>query len=984
VERKPRAEATTFALHDAKNMVCALQMGLEWLRQNQRDRESFEVVDEMAETCATLSRLLLEALETTHSGNAALSLDRQPQPIADLVESVARRVRARAARSGVSVVVESHDRPIVSLDESLFRRVLENLTDNALRVSPIGSQLTLRCGTFGENAVITVTDQGPGVDPARQDEIFSLYSHDEKTGGTGIGLAFCRRVVDAHGGCLTVDSLLGDGASFGISLPLGGERGDGTLTPSSGPDSCFGGLMARNSIRSPSVAPILVSERPALDEELWFGKLDDRAEDLAAASLAARVGRILGAKPFPAAARRLDELTRGAACSIDEVVRVLEGDPALSARLLRLVNSVGYALRVRCSSVRHATVLVGTRRLNQLATTAAVLDLFDQSTSIAARLVEHASTVGSLCRYLAVHLGLPRDELATCGFLHDIGKLMLLDSEGPDYRAILERYAKRADRMHEVERERFGFDHAVLGAHVLAAWNIPEPVPKVVAWHHQPARAVQNGGMVAAMVQALRLAISMAFELAQTKRAEAIETLASSDMAMYLEISAPQLAAMWGDLEALHDAARTRGSKDAVPDIVPRRPSVEPKSSTAPSLPKHFPCVVCDKASFGSTCTACGAYACPEHWLASEQWCTSCATTYRTESHTPPWSVVAVSSGLMATASGTAALASGSGLGSTLVVASLSAVCAATVSVVVSRARERVRFLRGRGIERELASQSPDADEDSLERLELPPTPILPGLDIFEMKDDARDRATDPAPPSTDARDHYLPGSVSIAPVIPIAPNMPTLSVLPDPFGPVNETSAEAIVITRTEPLPPRPVEPFALASDFPTPARATEPPEAEAAPPTEAPPPEVARPTDAPVLEITHVTDGPPAEIRQATVTPPEIAHAIQATNEPVSATFVAGETFDDDDDCDSRPTLVNDPPPVERRDSHPALVLLERKPRAELRYNTRASNGVRCTPEARWYGCASGPSSIEPEQRPSVRAVPEWSEQAPRYATP
>lgn len=789
--------------------------------------------------------------------------------------------------------------------------------------------------------------------------------------------------------------------------------------------------MARNSIRSPSAAPVLVSERPALDEELWFGKLDDRAEGLAAASLAARVGRILGAKPFPAAARRLDELTRGASCSIDEAVRVLEGDPALSARLLRLVNSVGYALRVRCSSVRHATVLVGTRRLNQLATTAAVLDLFDQSTPVAARLVEHASTVGSLCRYLAVHLGLPRDELATCGFLHDIGKLMLLDSEGSEYRALLERYATRADRMHEVERERFGFDHAVLGAHVLAAWNIPDPVPKVVAWHHQPARAVQNGGMLASMVQALRLANAMAYELAQTPRAEAIEKLASSDTAMYLEISAPQLAAMWGDLEALHDAARSRGKQDAVPDILPRRPSVEPKSSSAPSMPKHFPCVVCDKASFGSTCTACGAYACPEHWLASEQWCTSCATTYRTESHTPPWSVVAVSSGLMATASGTAALASGSGLGATLVVASLSAVCAATVSVVVSRARERVRFLRGRGIERELASQAPEEDEELMvERLELPPTPILPGLEIFHLTDDARSRVTDPAPRSSDERDAYQPNSVSIAPVIPVAPKMPKLSVMPDPFGPVSEHVSEAIVTTRTEPLPPPPLEPFALASDFPTPALVQAPPSeiphvAEAlpeithateAPPevprtTEAPPAEPARateapPAEAPLAEVARPTEGPPAELRQATHAPSQIAHAIQALgaesdlenaptietrSEPVSATFLTGETLDDDD-CDSRPTLVNEPPPApesiappaERRDSHPALVLLERKQRTELRYNARASNVVRCTPEARWYGCASGPSITESEQRPSTRAAPEWSEQAPRYATP
>lgn len=220
---KTSGEAATFALHDAKNMVCALQVGLDWLKQNQRDVEGVAAIEEMTDTCKSLSRLLLEALQFTRSGSSELELNAKPAPVADVVESVARRLRGRALRAHVNVVVECHSRPIAVLDEALVTRLLENLTDNALRVSPTGSQLTLGCGTFGENAVITVTDQGPGVDPARQDEIFELYSRDDKNGGTGIGLAFCRRVVDAHGGRLTLDSLPGEGASFVIALPLGRE-----------------------------------------------------------------------------------------------------------------------------------------------------------------------------------------------------------------------------------------------------------------------------------------------------------------------------------------------------------------------------------------------------------------------------------------------------------------------------------------------------------------------------------------------------------------------------------------------------------------------------------------------------------------------------------------------------------------------------------------------------------------------------------------
>jgi len=506
---------------------------------------------------------------------------------------------------------------------------------------------------------------------------------------------------------------------------------------------------------------------PALNEELWFGATtDDAAEHRAAESLAAKVGRILGAKPFPEAARRLDELTRGVTCPVDDVVRVLETDPALSARLLRLVNSAGYALRLRCSSVRHASVLVGTRRLNQLATTAAVLDLFETSTQAAGHLVEHSSLVGSLCRYLAVHLGLPRDELATCGFLHDIGKLMLLDTESDRYAEMLREHAGAPDAIHAHERDAFGFDHAVLGAHVLAAWNIPDPVPKVVAWHHQPARALQVGGMVSAMVQALRLADAVAYALDHEPKHTAIPRLAASEMASFLEVSEPQLAQMWPDFEGLQHVARTRGRGVPEPDVLPRRPSFEPKS-IRPSrivtrVPKHFACGVCQLASFGTTCTACGTFVCPEHWAASEQWCTECLGRYRRVVAGSLWGTALVCAGMVGGSAGIAALLSGATALPALGVATSASAFAATLALVGGRALRRWRFLRERAEVRSSASLAPT---QLLERIEVPPLPgpetlahlpehhahvdepiPIQALGLLPLDDPRRSAVTDPAP----------------------------------------------------------------------------------------------------------------------------------------------------------------------------------------------------------------------------------------------
>ncbi len=391
----------------------------------------------------------------------------------------------------------------------------------------------------------------------------------------------------------------------------------------------------------------------ALDEELWFGDGEDReAEGRAAASLAAVGARIVGAKPFPLAARRLDELTRNANTRIEQVVGVLESDPALSARLLRLVNSAGYGLKVRCTSVRHAAVLVGTRRLNQVATTAAILDLFDGTNGVGVELLEHAAIVGSLCRYLAVHLGLPHDELFTCGFLHDIGKLMLLDAERERYAELLQEFGHAPDQMHLAERRVFGFDHAVLGAHVLAAWNIPEPVPRVIASHHAPARALQDT-VLAAMVETLRLADLLAYVLPLPDTRLAIELAAAGDAAQYLEISEAQLSAMWPDLVMLLERSRARShGEPELGAMVPKvdvPPSLPPRHSRAPEaeraeraertaargaarplqeVPAHFPCSVCGKPSYGNVCAACGGQICPEHQVGQDEWCTHCAREY--------------------------------------------------------------------------------------------------------------------------------------------------------------------------------------------------------------------------------------------------------------------------------------------------------------------------------------------------------------------
>jgi HD-like signal output (HDOD) protein len=104
-----------------------------------------------------------------------------------------------------------------------------------------------------------------------------------------------------------------------------------------------------------------------------------------------------------------------------------------------------------------------------------------------------------------------------------------------------------ADRLHLVERDRLGYDHAVLGAHVLSSWKIPEPISQIVAWHHQPERAYAGGGTVALHVAVLRLADHLEYRLRHDSAPNeaAIEALSGSPEAKHVGFSSGDLRRAW-------------------------------------------------------------------------------------------------------------------------------------------------------------------------------------------------------------------------------------------------------------------------------------------------------------------------------------------------------------------------------------------------------------------------------------------------------
>jgi signal transduction histidine kinase len=118
--------------------------------------------------------------------------------------------------------VPSPDLPVLPLDVELVRRVVINLLDNAVKYTPPAGTITLSAATAPQQVIISVRDTGPGVSADDQHRIFDKFTRVQRQAspkGLGLGLAFCKLAVEAHGGRIWVDSDPEGGATFSFTLP---------------------------------------------------------------------------------------------------------------------------------------------------------------------------------------------------------------------------------------------------------------------------------------------------------------------------------------------------------------------------------------------------------------------------------------------------------------------------------------------------------------------------------------------------------------------------------------------------------------------------------------------------------------------------------------------------------------------------------------------------------------------------------------------
>jgi signal transduction histidine kinase len=222
-----RDEFLCVAAHELFTPMTSLTLSLESLRRAGEggaaaDPATARRLVEMAHRQGErLTRLVATLLDVSRIETGRLALDPEEMDLAALAREVVVRFETDFERSRTAVSITC-DRPVTGRwDRSRLDQVVTNLLSNAHKFGA-GKPIEIALGGEGGAAWVRVRDHGIGVDPARQPFIFERFERAVPTkhyGGLGLGLYISRRIVEAHGGSIRVESRPGDGATFTVELP---------------------------------------------------------------------------------------------------------------------------------------------------------------------------------------------------------------------------------------------------------------------------------------------------------------------------------------------------------------------------------------------------------------------------------------------------------------------------------------------------------------------------------------------------------------------------------------------------------------------------------------------------------------------------------------------------------------------------------------------------------------------------------------------
>ncbi|MDI3284757.1 hybrid sensor histidine kinase/response regulator [Polyangium sp. 15x6] len=224
-----KEQLVSFVVHDLKNPVSSIELHAQLLaRDASLSEEAKESAVWIVHEVQMMKRLVLNLLDIGKADDGKLDPRRSSIDVGAMAVAVANAAGVRAAERDQSILVQvASGLPEIEADADLVRRVFENLVDNALRYAPRGAPISIGVSAGeGPSVVVRVADTGPGIPESMRERIFDRYvqldahtANDARL-GRGLGLAFCRLAVEAHGGSIWIEPSA-QGTVFCFKLPHG-------------------------------------------------------------------------------------------------------------------------------------------------------------------------------------------------------------------------------------------------------------------------------------------------------------------------------------------------------------------------------------------------------------------------------------------------------------------------------------------------------------------------------------------------------------------------------------------------------------------------------------------------------------------------------------------------------------------------------------------------------------------------------------------
>lgn len=170
-----------------------------------------------------LNFLINDFLEFSRLQNGKLKFDFQPMSLDKELMELIEAYQPNALQSEIDLEIQNDEvLPVIQADVHRLRRAFTNLLDNAFKYSTAGDTITLSTGQTAQEVIVTIEDQGKGIDPEDLPYIFDMFHRGKATkgkDGSGVGLAVVKAIVEGHGGTVLVESQADKGSTFTVVLP---------------------------------------------------------------------------------------------------------------------------------------------------------------------------------------------------------------------------------------------------------------------------------------------------------------------------------------------------------------------------------------------------------------------------------------------------------------------------------------------------------------------------------------------------------------------------------------------------------------------------------------------------------------------------------------------------------------------------------------------------------------------------------------------